>query len=176
MVYVITIAVFLSSLLASLGIALGMRRARRRTALRLKHILEQRSLAELQEIREAIETSYPVPRSTTIAWYKRVRLVLSVYAHERFGVSVRDRINASMFEHLVQRYPDSWGEIRHLRSVFNKLTDAEERGRHLGDLARVLSATLDLLGERIASEEPPSPSKQQARKRTQPQAVVRPPR
>ncbi len=174
MPFVIGIAVLVFSLLASLGAAVGVRRARRQAARRLRLVLEQRSLAELTEIRSEIETSYPIPRSSTLRWYKRVRLVLSVYAHERFGVSVRERISGVMFEHLVQRHPDSWSEIRHLRTVFDELTDAEEQGHHLGDLGRVVSSAVTLLGRRITTRDPAA-ARGQAAKRTRPHAVVRRP-
>lgn len=173
MIYlIIGIAVFVSSLLASVGVALGVRRSRRMAARRLRVVLEERSLAELKGIREEIDSSFPIPRSSTLMWYKRVRLVLSVYAHERFGVSIRDRISGPMFEHMLERHPGSWGEIRHLRSVFDELADAEERGRHLGDLARVVSSTLDLLGRRISTGSSPR-AETQARRKTRPHAVVR---
>jgi len=150
MVWLIVVLVLLVAVvLGIVGGVLLLHRSERAAAEALQELaLEERSLAELRELRRMSEMPQGLSRRGLSQCFRRLEILVSVYANERFGVNMGERVDRAKLEELMAKFPSDQGELRHVGELFDGLArDVEER-RTTEELRRLVDSAIQLMIER----------------------------
>lgn len=84
--------------------------------------LEKKALIQLQRIRhELSKTALTQYNKNSFRFYKRIKLVLTVYMKERYGLTVNETIDNETKRGLIARFKNSEEDIKKLQTFFNAL-------------------------------------------------------
>ena len=146
---VVVLALFIAVLLGIIAGVLLLRQSEHAAAEALHEAsIEERALAELRELRQMSELPRGLSRRGLTECFRRLEIILSVYASERFGMIIGERIDRAKLKQLLERFPDDEAELRQLHSLFAALERAQDGERTAEGLHSLTDNAIRLLVER----------------------------
>jgi hypothetical protein len=113
---------------------------RKRKKVHIAETLEEKILGQLQRSYRRLGLG-SISRRKTLRYYKRLKIVMTVYMKEKYNVTIRDRITQETFTMLLKEYPKDSIALNMLTELFDKMENVKHN--------RKLESEIDDLYKRI---------------------------
>jgi hypothetical protein len=109
--------------------------------------LEKKVLIQLQRLRhELSKIALAHYNKNSYRFYKRIKLVLTVYMKERYGLTVNETIDNETKRGLIARFENSEEDIKKLQLFFDALKRIKEDGMKHSDMCELYSSAILFFG------------------------------
>ena len=149
---IISVIVTISIVLITFyGIAALIYTLKNRSSQNAKRLsLEEKTFDQLKSFSTHLESNPHLRRRLLLRYYKRLRITMTVFMWEKYGVTIRDRISDDVLNSLLEKNPRDSVELNVLADIFEEL-EAFKQGRNGNSKLRELYATaMNMLTNKVS--------------------------
>ena len=105
--------------------------------------LEKKALLQLQKLRqELLSISFSQYNKSSYKYYKRIKIIMTVYTKEKYRVTINETINPKIMQSLLVRYNENEEDLKKLKLFFDAMKRVKEDGMKHSDMCALYESVI----------------------------------